>query len=385
MKPSDRISQVPTYYFAQKLAEIEEMNQGNTPVINLGIGSPDLDAPKDVMSTLGSAIHQKGASQYQPYIGVPELREAFAHWYEQIYHVHLNPKTQLLPVMGSKEAIMHIHLAFCNPGDTVLIPNPGYPTYAATAKLLGLKIETYDLLAHQQWMPSVEDLEKKDLSKCKVMWINYPNMPTGALATKESLSQLIAFAQRNNILLVNDNPYSLIRNNQPLSIHACNNGYEDVIELNSLSKAYNMAGWRVGIISASEENIQYLLRIKSNFDSGMYKPIQIAAAKALSLDQNWFDQQNKVYQERAAIAYSILDKLECEYQKNTAGMFIWAKIPPSYINGSQLSDEILYQAKVFITPGFVFGSNGDPYIRLSLCSDLTTLTNALNRIKKLRK
>lgn len=385
MKPSHRISKVPTYYFAQKLAEIAAMNQEEIQVINLGIGSPDLNTPEDVLTTLKSAIHEKGASQYQPYIGVPELREAFAQWYEKIYGVHLDPKTQLLPVMGSKEAIMHIHLAFCNPGDTVLVPNPGYPTYAATAKLLGLKVQTYDLLEEHQWMPSTTDLENIDLSTCKVMWINYPNMPTGASAAQPTLQALVEWAQKHQILLVNDNPYSLIRNDEPLSIHACNNGYEDVIELNSLSKAYNMAGWRVGIISASEENIQYLLRVKSNFDSGMYKPIQLAAAKALSLDQKWFDQQNSEYQQRAEIAYSILDELKCQYNRSFKGMFVWAKIPSTYSNGRELSDEILYKTKVFITPGFVFGDNGDAYIRLSLCSDQPTLLQALNRIKKLRK
>lgn len=385
MKPSNRISNVPTYYFAKKLAEIAEMNKNKCNVINLGIGSPDLNTPDDVLTTLKTAIHEKGASQYQPYIGVPELRDAFAAWYEKIYHVHLNPNTELLPVMGSKEAIMHIHLAFCNPGDMVLIPNPGYPTYGSTAKLLGLNIHTYDLKEENNWMPSLNDLEKLDLSKCKVMWINYPNMPTGATASKEALNQLVAFAQEHNILLVNDNPYSLIRNNAPLSIHSCSNDYPEVIELNSLSKAYNMAGWRVGIITASEENIQYLLRVKSNFDSGMYKPIQIAAAKALSLDQSWFEQQNNEYQERAKIAYEILDQLGCTYDKHSSGMFIWAKIPNNYLSGASLSDEILHQAKVFITPGFVFGDNGDQYIRLSLCSDRPTLIKALNRIKNARK
>lgn len=381
MKPSNNIANVSTYYFANKLAEVRTLISEGKDIINLGIGSPDIATPDSIVNTLKSAASLQGASQYQSYSGIPELRDGFAKWYKAIYNVTLNPDTEVLPLMGSKEAIMHIHLAFCNPGDTVLVPSLGYPTYASSAKMLGLNVIYYHLNEANNWLPSIEELEELRLSNCKVMWINYPNMPTGAMAKKEVLASLIEFAKKKVILLVNDNPYSLILNKEPLSIHDCNTDYEDVLELNSLSKSHNMSGWRVGVVSGSEVNIEHLLKVKSNFDSGMYKPIQLAAVEALKLGSEWFDKLNTEYSERIVIIHELLQELGCTYTKEHTGMFVWAKVNTAQKSGEELSDYLLYDHNIFATPGSVFGASGDQYIRFSLCVGQDQLKQALNRIK----
>jgi len=314
--------------------------------------------------------------------GISELRQAFSQWYKRIYNVDLNSETEILPLMGSKEAVMHIHIAFCNPGDTVLVPNPGYPTYTASANMLGLNVVYYDLKEDNNWLPLLDQLETIITNKTKVMWVNYPNMPTGAKANQSDLEALILFAQKHGILLVNDNPYSMILNNHPLSIHACETNYDDVLELNSLSKSHNMSGWRVGVVTGSQENIQTILKVKSNFDSGMYKPIQQAAVKALSLGGEWFSYLNEEYAKRTQIVWNILDELNCTYDKQNQGMFVWAKVNDELKTGAAMSDYLLYNYGIFATPGNVFGSNGENYIRFSICATQEELNKALNRLIK---
>ena len=381
MKYSNRIAQVETHYFAKKLAEIRALNLQGKDIINLGIGSPNIDPPESVIKVLQETALNKGASQYQSYNGIEELRKAIAKWYHTTYGVSLCAEKEILPLMGSKEAIMHIHLAFCNPGDTVLIPNPGYLSYASSAKLLGLNIKYYNLHESNNWIPSIDKLEEMSLNDCKVMWINYPNMPTGAKLQKDDYERLITFAKKHELLLVNDNPYSLIVNEKPTSIHSFSNGYKDVLELNSLSKSHNMSGWRVGMVTGNEQNIKPILKVKNYFDSGMYKPIQLAAAKALSLGNEWFDKLNLEYKERANIVYEILDALNCSYNTDNQGLFVWARVNSRYQSGEKLSDDLLYNYNIFATPGFVFGTNGEDYIRFSLCADQNELKEALNRIK----
>ena len=382
MKPSDRIAAIQPYYFAKKLAEVRTLINQGKEIINLGIGSPDADTPIEIINELHHSSILKGAGQYQSYNGIPELRQAFSQWYKRIYNVDLNSETEVLPLMGSKEAVMHIHIAFCNPGDTVLVPNPGYPTYTASANMLGLNVVYYDLKEDSNWLPSLDQLETLVTNKTKVMWVNYPNMPTGAKANQSDLETLILFAQKYGILLVNDNPYSMILNNHPLSIHACETNNDDVLELNSLSKSHNMSGWRVGVVTGSQENIQTILKVKSNFDSGMYKPIQQAAVKALSLGDEWFSKLNKEYAKRTQIVWDILDELNCTYDKQNQGMFVWAKVNDELKTGAAMSDYLLYSYGIFATPGNVFGSNGEHYIRFSICATQEELNKALNRLIK---
>lgn len=381
MKPSNRISKGGTYYFADKLNELKKMQEAGNDILNLGVGSPDIAAPKLVIDTLKETASHKEASQYQPYNGIAALRIGFSDWYKRVFDVTLNYETEILPLLGSKEAVMHIHLAFCNPGDTILIPNPGYPAYAASAKLLGLTIVNYDLEESNNWMACIDQLQQKVTKNCKILWVNYPNMPTGAVVGKKELSDLVNFAKHNNLLLVNDNPYSMVLNKTPLSVHSCSGNYENVLELNSLSKSHNMSGWRVGFVSGSPINIKHILQVKSNFDSGMYKPIQLAATKALSLGEKWFNELNSEYKERAKIVYELLDFLKCTYTENQSGMFVWAKVNSNQLSGENLSNQLLYSTNIFVTPGFVFGSNGDQYIRISLCASQTQLKEALNRLK----
>lgn len=385
MQAANRIQQLKTYYFATKLAEVNALIQKGHDVINLGVGSPDMEVNPQVEKALIQASQQKGSSRYQPYKGIPALRDAFAKWYQNTYQVTLNSNTQILPLIGSKEAVMHLHLAFCNPGDTVLVPNPGYPTYAASAKLLGLNIEYYDLDAKNQWQADLQKLENKLTENTKIMWVNYPHMPTGAKATIADFNRLVEFAKKHQLLLVNDNPYSLILNDSPISIHSNTVDYDEVIELNSLSKSHNMSGWRVGVATGSEENINHLLKVKSNFDSGMYKPIQMGAIEALSLDKSWSQQLNMVYAKRRQLIWDMLDVLGASYDLSAVGMFVWAQIPKSYQSGEEFSDELLYNYHIFVPPGMVFGSAGEKYIRFSLCEDEQTIQKAINRIKKQMK
>lgn len=385
MKPSNRINNVKEYYFSKKLAEVKELqNQGNK-IINLGIGSPDLPPHPNVLKELVYSSHQKESSKYQQYTGLPELRKAFSTWYKNIYDVKLNPEKEILPLMGSKEGIMHISMAFCNAGDRVLIPNPGYPAYTSVSKLLNLDIQYYNLTEQKNWLPDIAEIESLANSNCKIIWINYPNMPTGKVAEIETLKKLVNFAKSRNILLVNDNPYSLILNNKPISLMSFLNKYENLIELNSLSKSHNMAGWRVGALIGNSKNIGHVLKVKSNFDSGMYKPIQLAAIEALQLNSSWYKKLNTEYSQRRILVWNILDKLNCTYDKTSAGLFVWAKIPQSFNSGEKFSDYLLYQKGIFATPGLVFGSNGEKYIRFSLCASQDILKTALLRIKTQKK
>ena len=380
VQASSRVAKVETYYFARKLGEIAQLNKQGKDIINLGIGSPDLDPPQDVIDALKEAVHHPNAHKYQSYKGIPELRESYARFYERFFNVHLEWETEVLPLIGSKEGIMHISMAFLDEGDKVLIPDPGYPTYASATKLAGGVPLTYDLIAENEWMPDFDQLEKMDLSAVKIMWINYPHMPSGQRPTKQLYERLIAFAKKNAILICHDNPYCFILNDEPMSILQTDGAIHCCLELVSLSKSFNMAGWRVGAVVGGAEYIDMIMRFKSNMDSGKFRPIQLAACLALAQDQDWFDGLNQEYARRREKAWAILDLLDCSYDKDSAGMFVWARLKNN-MDVEVWIDEILYEAEVFITPGFIFGKNGEEYIRISLCSDLETFDHALNRIK----
>lgn len=381
-----RLDGIGEYYFSQKLREIDELNKQGKNIINLGIGSPDLPPHPDVIKVLQEESAKPNVHAYQSYKGSPVLRKAFADWYANWYYVTLNPDTEILPLIGSKEGIMHICMTYLNDGDVVLVPNPGYPTYSSAAKLAGGKIEYYDLKAENNWMPDFQALEASFASPAsegavpKLMFVNYPEMPTGQLPTKEMFEQLVAFAKKHNILLVHDNPYSFILNDNPMSLLSVDGAKDVAIELNSLSKSQNMAGWRIGVLCGAAERINEVLRFKSNMDSGMFLPLQLAAAKALSLGKDWYDSVNSVYRQRREKVYELLDTLKCEYSKAQVGMFMWAKIPATYKDGYALADEVLYKSNVFITPGGIFGSAGDKYIRVSLCGSIERFDEAIRRI-----
>ncbi len=381
IKPSNRIGEVKAYYFATKLAEIADMNAQGDDVLNLGIGSPDLLPPPEVIKALQEASEKPKANMYQSYKGIPELRRAFASHYARMMDVTIDPDTEVLPLIGSKEGIMHISMSFLNEGDEVLVPNPGYPSYRVTAELAGAKSIFYNLTLENNWLPDLEQLEKTDLSKVKLMWINYPNMPTGATIDKDSLEKIVAFANRNNILLCHDNPYNFILNEEPRSIFNIEEAKKCCIELYSLSKCFNMSGWRVGALIGAKEYVDVVMRFKSNMDSGMYRPIQEAAAVALQLGEDWFDSINATYRERKELAFEIFDLLDCTYDRDSAGLFVWAKAPDYIQDVPSWIDEVLQQAKVFITPGFIFGSNGQDYVRIALCSDVKQLKLARQRIE----
>lgn len=385
IKPANRIQQVEEYYFSKKLAEIKRLINEGKEIINLGIGNPDIATHPEVLKKLVESSFREGSNFYQSYRGLPELRLAFSKWYNKMYQVNLNPDHEILPLMGSKEGIMHISMAFTNPGDQVLVPNPGYPAYVSVSKLLNLDVQHYNLLEKNDWLPDISELNKIVKENCKIMWINYPHMPTGAKANQSDFEKILNWAKAKNILLVHDNPYSLILNKDPQSIMSFSKDNSNVLELNSLSKSHNMAGWRIGMVAGNEQNINYILCIKSNFDSGMFKPVQEAAIKALQLTDDWYSQLNKIYAERRGIVWEILDQLECKYDKNTSGLFVWAKIPASYKNGIELSDFLLYEKSIFITPGSVFGNNGEKYVRVSLCADIEKLNTVMNRVTTLKK
>lgn len=372
---------VKAYYFATKLAEIDAMNQAGDNVINMGIGSPDLPPHPRVIETLHQSSMAKDANKYQSYKGLLSLRQAFADHYHHMLHTDIDPHTEVLPLIGSKEGIMHIAMSFLNEGDQVLVPNPGYPSYKVTTELAGATPLMYDLHESKGWLPDLEELEAMDLTRVKLMWINYPNMPTGAKASATFYQRLIAFAHRNGILICHDNPYNMILNDQPLSILSMPGAMDCCIELCSLSKAYNMAGWRVGALIGQKEYIDVVMRFKSNMDSGMYKAVQEAAVQALALGEEWFGELNAIYLERKKIAMRIFDVLDCTYETDTAGLFVWAKAPAYIADVPAWVDEILYKAKVFITPGFIFGSKGERYLRIALCSPLEEYKEALARIE----
>ena len=398
IKPAKRTESVQEYYFSRKLKEIAAMNAertaaGREPVINLGIGSPDGMPPAEAVAALCESAVQPGNHAYQSYVGLPELRAAFAEWYARWYGVELDPAKEIQPLVGSKEAILLISLAFLDKGDKVLVPDPGYPTYSSASKLVEAEIVRYDLKAENGWQPDFEALEQMDLEGVKIMWTNYPNMPTGASATEELYAKLVDFGKRHGILICNDNPYSFILNDRPISILAQPGAKECCLELNSLSKAHNMAGWRVGMVAAEAEVISQILKVKSQMDSGMFKPLQLAAVEALKQGPEWFEQLNAEYSRRRVLAGEIFDILGVEYDRNSTGMFLWGKITDAYrfdraegtekSLGEQLADKVLYEAGVFITPGFIFGKNGEDYVRISLCAKPEVLKKAADLIRQI--
>jgi LL-diaminopimelate aminotransferase len=377
-----RIERVEEYYFSRKLAEVRKLDAQGTPVINLGIGSPDLPPSPQTIEALASTAKLAGSHGYQNYKGIPALRQAIASFNERTYGVKLDPETMILPLVGSKEGIMHIMMAFVDEGDEVLIPDPGYPTYASVANLVGARVRTYELNASRDWAVDVDALGRQDLSRVKVMWINYPHMPTGVQASRAQLQALVDLARKHQFLIVNDNPYSLILNDAPASLLSLDGAAEVALELNSLSKSHNMAGWRIGWVAGRPEFIDAVLRVKSNMDSGMFLGLQQAAVEALKNDHTWFDSLNKVYAERKTIAHQVLDLLGCRYTTNQSGLFVWAEAPASVEKAEAWIDDILYGAKVFLTPGFIFGKQGERYVRISLCATTAKLDEALARLKK---
>lgn len=376
-----RLQHTEEYYFSKKLREIDELNRQGKQVINLGIGSPDLPPHPDVIKVLHDEASKPNVHGYQNYKGAPALRQAMADWYACYYGVILDPNTEILPLIGSKEGIVHICMTYLQEGDEVLVPNPGYPAYTSAVQLTGATVVPYELLAENNWLPNFEELEKRDLSKVKMMWINYPHMPTGALANRELFEAVVAFGKKHQILICHDNPYSFILNDHPQSLLSVEGAKEVAIELNSLSKSSNMAGWRIGMLVADETRINEILRFKSNMDSGMFLPLQLAATKALSLDKSWYTQLNAEYAKRREKVFQIMDLLNCTYSTDQVGLFVWAKIPAHYPDAYALSDDILHHAHVFITPGGIFGSGGNQYIRISLCAKEEVLEQAFERIK----
>ena len=383
IKPADRLASVSEYYFSKKLKEVAQMNAEGMDVISLGIGSPDMPPSEKTIRTLCEAACNPDGHGYMPYVGIPELRRGFADWYQKWYGVALNPNTEIQPLIGSKEGILHISLAFLNPGDGVLVPNPGYPTYSSVSKLVEARLIPYELKEELGWQPDFEELEKMDLSNVKLMWTNYPNMPTGANASVELYEKLVAFGRKHGIIICNDNPYSFILNEHPLSILSIPGAKEICIEMNSMSKAHNMPGWRMAMLASNAQFVQWILKVKSNIDSGQFKPMQYAAVEALSAKKEWYDNMNRVYRSRRNLAGQIMRTLGCEYDENQVGMFLWGRIPDSAESGEAIANKVLYEANVFLTPGFIFGSRGERYIRISLCCKNETLEEALKRIENL--
>jgi aspartate/methionine/tyrosine aminotransferase len=381
LQVAKRLQQTEEYYFSKKLREIDEMNKAGAKVINLGIGSPDLPPHPSVIAALNEQAQKPDTHAYQGYKGIPALRQAIASFYKRYYRVELDPEKEVLPLIGSKEGIMHICMTYLQEGDEALVPNPGYPTYRSAVNLSGATVVDYDLEEKNGWLPDLDALAKKDLSKVKLMWVNYPHMPTGARFNEEFALKLVSFAQQHNILICHDNPYSFILNKQPQSLLQTPGAREVVLELNSLSKSSNMAGWRVGMLVGKQEWINEVLRFKSNMDSGMFQPLQMAAVKALELGPEWYADLNSIYEGRRKKVFELLALLNCTYDPNQVGLFVWAKIPATAKDGFALTDEILQQTQVFITPGGIFGSNGNGYIRVSLCKDEKVFDEVLDRIK----
>lgn len=387
VKPADRLSAVQEYYFSRKLKEVAMLNAQGQDIISLAIGSPDMPPSKQTVDKLCETAAQPTAHGYQPTVGIPELRQAMANFYKRWYDVDLDPKTEIQPLIGSKEGILHTTLAFCNPGDEVLVPNPGYPTYTSLSKILGAKIVNYNLREDNGWQPDFEELEKMNLDRVKLMWTNYPNMPTGGNARMETYEKLVDFARRHGIVVVNDNPYSFILNEgKKMSILQVPGAKECCIEFNSMSKSHNMPGWRVGMCASNPEFISWILKIKSNIDSGTFRGIQLAAAEALNTnDDAWHKEYNvENYRRRRKIAEEIMTVLGCTFDPSQVGMFLWGKIPEKYANVEDLTERILHEARVFVTPGFIFGSNGQRYLRISLCAKDEKMAEALQKIKALK-
>ena len=382
-QPADRLASVSEYYFSRKLKEVAQMNAQGMDVISLGIGSPDMPPSEQTIRTLCETAQNPDGHGYMPYVGIPELRRAFAEWYLRWYGVDLDPQTEIQPLIGSKEGILHVTLAFVNPGEQVLVPNPGYPTYTSLSKILGAEVVNYNLKEEDGWMPDWEQLEAMDMSRVKLMWTNYPNMPTGAPATPELYRRLVDFARRKGIIIVNDNPYSFILNDHPLSILSVPGAKECCIEFNSMSKSHNMPGWRIGMLASNAQFVQWVLKVKSNIDSGMFRAMQLAAATALDADAGWYEGNNRNYRNRRHLAGEIMRALGCTYDERQVGMFLWGRIPDTCRDVEELTERVLHQARVFITPGFIFGSNGARYIRISLCCKDAKLAEALERIKNI--
>ena len=381
IRPAERLSLVSEYYFSRKLKEVAQMNAEGKDVISLAIGSPDMPPSEKTIQTLCEVANRPDTHGYQPTMGTPELRKAMADFYKRWYGVEVNPANEIQPLIGSKEGILHVTLAFVNPGEEVLVPNPGYPTYTSLSKILGAKVVNYDLMEDNAWQPDFNQLEKMDLSKVKLMWTNYPNMPTGGNARMETYERLVDFARRHNIVVVNDNPYSFILNEKPMSLLQVEGAKDYCIEFNSLSKSHNMPGWRVGMCVTNPTFISWILKVKSNIDSGTFRGIQLAAAEALGNEAEWHHEANiETYARRRQYAEQIMDVLGCTYDKNQVGMFLWGKIPEQYSNCEELTERVLHEARVFITPGFIFGSKGERYIRISLCAKEEKIQVALERM-----
>ncbi len=382
IQPADRLSAVQEYYFSRKLKEVAQLNAEGRDIISLAIGSPDMPPSQQTIDKLCEVARDPDAHGYQPTMGTPELRQAMANYYKRWYNVDLNPQTEIQPLIGSKEGILHVTLAFVNPGDEVLVPNPGYPTYTSLSKILGARVVNYNLKEDNNWQPDFEELERMDTSRVRLMWTNYPNMPTGANAQLQTYERLVDFARRKNIVVVNDNPYSFILNDKPLSILNIEGAKDCCIEFNSMSKSHNMPGWRVGLCASNQQFIQWILKVKSNIDSGTFRAIQLAAAEACSNSDDWHQQANRTtYRRRRQTAEEVMATLGCTIDPQQVGMFLWGKIPERYANGEELTERVLHEARVFITPGFIFGSNGDRYLRISLCAKDDKLQDALQRVK----
>ena len=377
---ANRLHTVEEYYFSKKLREVNLMKASGKPIINLGIGSPDLQPPQKVITAITESLQKPEAHKYQSYQGIPELRDAMASFYKEQFQVHLSPSTEILPLIGSKEGIMHISMAYLNEGDEVLVPDPGYPTYQSVARLLGAKPVFYHLDAAHNWLPDIMALEKTDLTRVKLMWINYPHMPTGAHANYKLFEDLIAFAKRNKILLVNDNPYSFILNDAPKSIMKVKGAKDVCLELNSLSKTFNMAGWRVGMVIGNDEHISNVLKVKSNMDSGMFYGIQKGAIEAMSCSKLWYLSLNNVYEKRRDLIWQLAETLNCQYDESTSGLFVWAKLP-EYFTSEEFTDVVLKNYHIFLAPGHVFGKNGEGYVRFSLCAPTEDIEEAIARIR----
>lgn len=381
IQPADRLTLVSEYYFSRKLKEVAALNAQGMDIISLAIGSPDMPPSPQTIDKLCEVAKQPDAHGYQPTMGTPELRQAMAGFYNRWYGVQLNPQTEVLPLIGSKEGILHVTLAFVNPGDEVLVPNPGYPTYTSLSKLLGAKVVNYNLVEANGWQPDFDELEQMDLSKVKLMWTNYPNMPTGGNARRETYERLVDFAKKHHIVVVNDNPYSFILNEEHLSILQVEGAKDCCIEFNSMSKSHNMPGWRVGLCATNAQFISWILKVKSNVDSGTFRGLQLAAATAYDNSDEWHQEANiDTYRRRRHYAEQIMETLHCSYDPHQVGMFLWGKIPDQYDDEEQLTEKVLHDARVFITPGFIFGSNGKRYIRISLCAKEEKLQEALTRI-----
>ncbi len=383
IKPAERLQQVQEYYFSRKLKEVAQMNAEGKDVISLAIGSPDMPPSEQTIEKLCEVAHEPSAHGYQPTMGTPELRDAMAGFYKKAYGVSLDSKTEILPLIGSKEGILHTTLAFVNPGDEVLVPNPGYPTYTSLSKILGARVVNYNLREDNSWQPDFDELESMDLSRVRLMWTNYPNMPTGGNARMATYERLVKFSREHNIIIINDNPYSFILNDNPMSIMQVEGAKDCCLEFNSMSKSFNMPGWRVGMVVGKAEFISWILKIKSNIDSGTFRGIQLAAAEAYNTNtEEWHREYNiNIYRRRRNIAEQIMQELGCEFDASQVGMFLWGRIPEKYQSCEELTEKVLHEARVFITPGFIFGSNGDRYVRISLCAKEEKMEEALNRIR----